>query len=165
MVVCCVVAIVGPSGEGGTVFGPVGESTIGEVFRAQQTHGKQPDLITTADLIGCLIAGLPKNGHVTGQQWQVDADRSGAVRCENFHVVCCLVASIGPPRGESVIDWAGSSTEHHVGNGGDAIHPFPFCDLLSGRNCLSHVMTALHCDGVLLIFPVGSDVIHFGHSA
>ena len=39
------------------------------------------------------------------------------------------------------------------------LDPFPLGDLLSGRHLAAHVMTALHCDGKLLIFHVGTDVI------
>ena len=57
------------------------------------------------------------------------------------------------------------STEHHVGNGGDSIHPFPLGDLLSRRNGAIHVVLPLHCDGVLLILMVGSNVVHLGDGA
>ena len=54
------------------------------------------------------------------------------------------------------------STEHHVSDGGDSIHPFPLRDLLSRRHGTIHVVLPLHCDGVLLTFVVGSNVVHLG---
>ena len=71
------------------------------------------------------------------------------------------------------MDWQGSqggnltreSTEHHVSDGGDSIHPFPLGDLLSRRHRTIHVVLPLHCDGVFLVFTVGSNVVHLGDGA
>ena len=41
----------------------------------------------------------------------------------------------------------------------DAIDPFPLGDLHLCGHLTTHVMTALHCDGKLLVFHVGTDVI------
>ena len=70
------------------------------------------------------------------------------------------------------MDWQGSqgvltswSTEHHVSDGGDSIHPFPLGDLLSRRHRTIHVVLPLHCDGVFLVFTVWSNVVHLGDGA
>jgi len=42
------------------------------------------------------------------------------------------------------------------------LDPLPLGDLLSGRHLAAHVMTALHCDGELLVLHVGTDVVHLG---
>ena len=67
------------------------------------------------------------------------------------------------------MDWQGSqgvltswSTEHHVSDGGDSVNPLPLGDLLSRRHGTIHVVLPLHCDGVLLTFVVGSNVVHLG---
>ena len=57
------------------------------------------------------------------------------------------------------------STEHHIGNGSHAIYPFPLGDLLSRRHGTIHVVLPLQCDGVFLVFTVGSNVIHLGDGA
>ena len=46
------VAIVGPSGERGTVFSPVGESTIGDRLRRCSVHHQECHLMAALDLIG-----------------------------------------------------------------------------------------------------------------
>ena len=42
------------------------------------------------------------------------------------------------------------------------LNPFPLGDLLSRRHLATHVMTALHGNGELLVLHVGSDVVHLG---
>jgi hypothetical protein len=42
----------------------------------------------------------------------------------------------------------------------DAIDPFPLGDLHLSGHLSAHVVTALHCDGELLVFHVGTDVVN-----
>ena len=46
------VAIVGPSGERGTVFSPVRESTIGDRLRRCSVHHQERQLVAALDLVG-----------------------------------------------------------------------------------------------------------------
>jgi len=48
------------------------------------------------------------------------------------------------------------------GSGVLALDPFPLGDLLGGRHLTAHVMTALHGNGELLVFHVGTDVVNLG---
>ena len=57
------------------------------------------------------------------------------------------------------------STEHHVSDGSHAIYPFPLGDLLSRRHGTIHVVLPLQCDGVFLVFTIGSNVVHLGDGA
>ena len=50
--VVCHVAIVGPSGERGTVFSPVRESTIGDRLRRCSVHHQERQLVAALDLVG-----------------------------------------------------------------------------------------------------------------
>ncbi len=46
------VAIVGPSGERGTVFSPVRESSIGDRLRRCSVHHQERQLVAALDLVG-----------------------------------------------------------------------------------------------------------------
>ena len=46
------VAIVGPSGERGTVFSPVRESSIGDRLRRCSVHHQKRQLVAALDLVG-----------------------------------------------------------------------------------------------------------------
>ena len=46
------VAIVGPSGERGTVFSPVRESTVGDRLRRCSVHHQERQLVAALDLVG-----------------------------------------------------------------------------------------------------------------
>jgi len=69
--------------------------------------------------------------------------------------VAILQGQVGDPwvRGD------GPSIEHQVRNGGHAIHPFPFRDLLGRGDLPTAVVLLLQCDSVVLVFHVGTDVI------
>ena len=53
-----------------------------------------------------------------------------------------------------------NSVKNQVGNGGHAINPLPFRYLRSGRHLAAHVVLPLETDGKLLVFHVGTNVVH-----
>jgi len=77
------------------------------------------------------------------------------------HCVCRHESMIGHRRGSP---WRPvtirNSVKNQVSDGSHAIDPFPLGNLLSRRHLAAHVMSALHGNGKLLIFHVGSDVVH-----
>ena len=82
-------------GSGGRItsaFGPVCESSPGEVLRGSHPKGKDFKLITAAHRYGFHGAALPFDLYVTGQQWQLNSSGCGAVEPgvdDHAWFVCC----------------------------------------------------------------------------